>query len=170
MEVVIFEEENVTIKRKKAQPSPDYSTVGNKDNKVTLIFEDGDVYLKVCNPESGLVYIYSQIRSTTNPDFNLINSRGVHLILLVSSLKPEPSPYIFVFNEKDAASKFHSCVFLAAKAAKADELMHDLYDADTIEGESVSSVESNFDDNFNPTQDFNADAQALAQELLASYK
>ena len=99
MEVVIFEEENVTIKRKKAQPSPDYSTVGNKDNKVTLIFEDGDVYLKVCNPESGLVYIYSQIRSTTNPDFNLINSRGVHLILLVPSLKPEPSPYVFIFNE-----------------------------------------------------------------------
>ena len=94
----------------------------------------------------------------------------MHLILLVSSLKPEPSPYIFVFNEQDAASQFHSCVFLAAKAAKADELMHDLYDADTIEGESVSSVESNFDDNFNPTQDFNADAQALAQELLASYK
>ena len=59
---------------------------------------------------------------------------------------------------------------MAAKAAKADELMHDLYDAETIEGESVSSVESNFDDNFNPMQDFNADAQALAQELLASYK
>ena len=54
-------------------------------------------------------------------------------------------------------------------------MQDDLYDADTIGGASVSTVESDSDDDdeyeeFNPTQDFNTCAQALAQELMASYK
>ena len=180
MKVVIFEQENVKIKRKKAQPSKDYSTIGHNDNKVVVMIEDGKAYLKVLNPLTGLSYIYSHIQSYTNPDVNRTDSRGVHAILLETSLKPEPSPYLFIFKEESAASKFYACVFFAVKAAKADELSYDAetvannsdYDAETIannsEEESVSSSESF--NSFNPTQDFNVGAQALAQELLASYK
>ena len=83
------------------------------------------------------------------------------------------------FTEESGASKFYACVCFAVKAAKADELSYDAetannsdYDAETIvnnsEDDSVSSLESF--DNFHPTQDFNVGAQALAQELLASYE
>ena len=105
MKVVILKKANVTIKRKKAQPSKGYSTVGNKDNKVLLIFEHGEVFLKVFNPNTGLVYIYSKIRSNTNPALNLTDAKGLHLILLNPSLKPEPSPYIFILRVK----KTHLC-------------------------------------------------------------
>ena len=64
------------------------------------------------------------------------------------------------------ASLFNVCIFLAAKASKADELMND---AETIGASSVSSVESNSHEEFNPTQDFNAGAAARAQELLDGY-
>ena len=149
--------------------------VGNKDNKVLLIFEYGEVHLKVFNPNTGLVYIYTKIRSDTNPALNLTNAKGVHLILLVTSLKPEPSPYVFIFGDEEDASVFNACVNLAAKAAKGDEL---LYDAETIvhsDNNSVSSIESGKSsiesgDIFNPTQDFNVGAQERAQELLASYQ
>ena len=97
MKVVFFKKSNVAIKRKKAQPSQEYTTVGSKDNEVLLVFEFGEVYLKVFNPNTGLVYIYAKIRSNTNPALNLTNAKGVHLILLVTSLKPEPSPYVFIF-------------------------------------------------------------------------
>ena len=102
---------------------------------------------------------------------NLTNSKGLHFVLLVPSLKPDPSPNIFIFAEEGVASLFNACIFLAAKATKADELM---YYAETIGGASVSSVESNSDDDdyedLHPTQDFNAGIQALAHKLLASYK
>ena len=172
MKVVIFEKKNVKIKRKKAQPSKEYSTVGNRDNKIALLIaEDGHVYLKAVNPQTGLVYIYSNIKSYARPEVNRTNAKGVHVVLLVPSLKPDPSPYIFIFPEEEDAFKFNSCLSLAAKAAMQD----DLYDADTIGGASVSTVESDSDDDdeyeeFNPTQDFNTGAQALAQELMASYK
>ena len=180
MKVVIFEEENVKIKRKKAQPSKLYTTIGKNDNKIVLTFEDGEAYLKVVNPKTGLSYVYSKIKSYTKPDVNRTDSKGVHLILLEPRLKPQPSPYLFIFKEQSAASKFYACVSLAAKAATADELAYDAetdannsdYDAETIgnnsKNDSVSSVESG--DSFNPTQDFNTGARALAQELLASYK
>ena len=171
MKVVIFEKANVKIKRKKAQPSRDYSTVGHNNNKVVLIAEGGEVYLKAFNPQTGLVYVYSQIQSYANPDINLTDAKGVHVVLLVTRLKPEPSPYIFIFAEEEVAALFNACIFLAAKAAKADELIRD---AETIGGDSVSNAESTSDkddyDNFTPTQDFNAGAQARAQELLSSYK
>ena len=101
----------------------------------------------------------------------MTDAKGVHVVLLVTRLKPEPSPYIFIFAEEEVAALFNACIFLAAKAAKADELIRD---AETIGGDSVSNAESTSDDddydNFTPTQDFNAGAQARAQELLASYK
>ena len=180
MKVVIFEHEDVKIKRKKAAPSNEYTTIGNNDNKVTVIIEDGKAYLKVFNPLTGISYIYSRIQSYTNPGVNQTNSRGVHAILLEPRLKPEPSLYFFIFKEESVALKFYACVIFAVKAAKADELSCDAetvendsnYDADTIannsEEDSVSSLESF--DNFNPTQDFNVGAGDLAQKLLASYK
>lgn len=172
MKVVIFEQENIKIKRKKAQPSKDYSTVGHSDNKVALLIaEDGKVYLKAVNPQTGLVYIYSNIKSYAHPEVNRTNAKGVHVLLLVPSLKPDPSPCVFIFPEEEEAFRFNACLSLAAKAAMKD----DLYDADTIGGASVSTVESDSDDDdeyeeFNPTQDFNTGAKALAQEFMASYK
>ena len=174
MKVVILKKANVTIKRKKAQPSKGYSTVGNKDNKVLLIFEHGEVFLKVFNPNTGLVYIYSKIRSNTNPALNLTDAKGLHLILLNPSLKPEPSPYIFIFESEEDASVFNACVSLAVKAAKGDELLYDAetnVDSDDVSVRSNTSESSNESgDLFNPTQDFNVGAQELSQELLASYK
>ena len=174
MKVVIFEQKNVKIKRKKAQPSEDFTTVGNKDNTVKLIAEDGKVYLKAFNPQTGLVYISSNIKSYGNPSLNRTNPKGVIFILLNPGLTPDPRAYIFIFAEEGVASQFNALITLAAKAAPAEELLHD---AETIEGGSVSTVESDSDDDdddeykeFNPTQDFNTGAQALAQELLASYK
>ena len=131
--------------------------------------------MKVFNPNTGLVYIYAKIRSNTKPALNLTNAKGVHLILLLTSLKPEPSSYVFIFEDKGDASVFNALVNLAAKAAKGDEL---LYDAETIvhyDNNSVSSIESGESSVesgpiFNPTQDFNVGAQASAQEFLASYK
>ena len=166
MEVVIFEQENVKIKRKKAQPSRDYSTVGHTDNTVVLMVENGKVFLKSFNPKTGRIYIHSEIKSYANPGVNLTNAKGVHVLLLNPSLKPDPSPYIFIFPEEGIASLFNVCIFLAAKASKADELM---FDADTIGGSSVSSGDSNSHEEFNPTQDFNAGAAARAQELLDGY-
>ena len=172
--VVIFEQENVKIKRKKAQPSKKYSTVGHNDNKVALLIaEDGRVYLKAINPQTGVVYIYSRIKSYAHPEVNLTNAKGVHVVLLVPSLKQEPSPYVFIFTEEEVASQFKACLSLAQKAAMQD----DLYDADT--NTSVSTVESESEDKdddddnyeeYHPTQDFNVGAQALAQEYLMSYK
>ena len=162
MEVAIFEQANVKIKRKKAQPSRDYSTVGHTDNTVVLMVENGKVFLKSFNPKTGRIYIYSKIKSYANPGVNLTNAKGVHVLLLNPSLKLDPSPYIF----KGIASLFNVCIFLAAKASKADELM---FDADTIGGSSVSSGDSNSHEEFNPTQDFNAGAAARAQELLDGY-
>ena len=61
---------------------------------------------------------------------------------------------------------------MVAKAETAEELLNN---AETIGGALVSTLESDSDDDdeykkFNHTQGFNTDAQALAQELLASYK
>ena len=197
---VIFEQENVKIKRKKAQPSKEYSTIGSNDNKIALILEDGKAYFKVFNPLTGICYIYSPIKPYANPGVNQNDSKAVIVVLLETRLKDEPSPYVFLFKDKSVASKFYACVFLAAKAAEADEHMSDPetvaynsdYDATTTgnnsendsvsslesENDSVSSVESENDsvssvesiETFNPTQDFNVGAQDLAQELLASYK
>ena len=190
MKIVIFEQENVKIKRKKAQPSKEFSTIGSNDNKIALILEDGKAYFKVFNPLTGICYIYSPIKPYANPGVNQNDSKAVIVVLLETRLKDEPSPYVFLFKDKSVASKFYACVFLAAKAAEADEHMSDPetvaynsdYDATTTgnksENDSVSSVESKNDsvssvesiETFNPTQDFNVGAQALAQELLASYK
>ena len=181
MKVVLFEQGEVTIKRKKAQPSRDYLTIGNKDNKVQLIFEDGKVHLKVFNPKTGLVYIYSHIKDYTNPDVNQTNAKGVHAILLVTTLKKEPSPYVFIFGEDGVAALFHANLVLAARAAKADKVSEsDSDDSDNLlevnENDSDDSDDSDEDssrgsnDIFTATQDFNVGARARAQELLASYK
>ena len=173
MKIVLFEKGEVIIKRKKAQPSRDYSTIGNKDNKVQLIFEDGKVYLKVSNPKTGLVYIYSHIKDYTNPDVNQTNAKGVHAILLVTTLKKEPSPYVFIFGEEGVAALFYANLVLAAKAAKEDNVSES--DSDDLEdlleaNENDSDDSEDEDDIFTATQDFNVGARALAQELLASYK
>ena len=132
--VVIFEHGNVQINRKKAK-SKDYTRVGSKDNKVKVIAEDGNVYLKVFNPQTGLVYISSIIKSFANPELNLTNSKGVHLILLVPSLTPDPRAYIFVFDEEGVASRFNALISLAAKAATEEELLND---SETIGEASVN--------------------------------
>ena len=104
MKVVIFKQENIKIKHKKAQPSKDYTTVDHKNNKVKLIAEDGKVYLKVFNPQTGLVYISSNIKSYANTVLNLTNSKGVHIVLLTPSLTTNPRACIFVFDEEGVAS------------------------------------------------------------------
>ena len=187
MKVVLFEQGEVTIKRKKAQPSRDYSTIGNKDNKVQLIFEDGNVYLKVSNAKTGLVYIYSHIKDYANPGVNEKNAKGVLAILLVTTLKKQPSPYVFIFGEEGVAALFYANLVLAAKAAKEDKVSEsDSDDLESLlevnENDSDDSEEKDLDDSededssrgsndiFIATQDFNVGAQARAQELLASYK
>ena len=64
------------------------------------------------------------------------------------------------------ASLFNVLIFLAAKAAKADDLMCE----ETIGVESVESSDDDDYDDFKATQDFNDGAEALAQELLNTYK
>lgn len=156
-QVVIFERNNVAIKRKKMYPSPDYSTIGNKDNTVCLYVESGKTYIKVFNPNTGRVYMLSLVQSMTNPALNEKNPRGVHLNLVNLLLKPQPSHHIFIFMDKESASVYNACVSLATKAAKAEEYLvtplpdSDVetseeqlvdeepgdFDAETIEGDSV---------------------------------
>ena len=121
MKIVIFEQENVKIKRKKARPSQEYSTIGSNDNKIALILEDGKAYFKVFNPLTGICYIYSPIKPYANPGVNQNDSKAVIVVLLETRLKPERSPYMLLFKDESVASKFYACVFLAVKAAKADE-------------------------------------------------
>ena len=185
--VVIFEHENVKIKRKKAQPSQDFTTVGNRDNIIKLMAEDGKVHLKAFNPQTGLVYISSNIKSYANPGLNETNPKGVVSSLLNPTLTPDPRVYIFLFAEEGVASQFNELITLAAKAATEEDDSETIggasvnsdYDATTnghnSENDSVSSLDSNSDDDdwyeeFNATQDFNIGAQARAQEYLAGYK
>ena len=94
--VVIFQHNNVAIKRKKMYPSPDYSNIGNKDNAVCLYVEGGKTYIKVVNLNTGRVYMLSLVQSMTNSALNQNNPRGVHLNLVNFLLKPRPA-IIFLF-------------------------------------------------------------------------
>ena len=169
--VVIFERQNVAIKRKKMHPCPDFVTVGYNDNSICLFVENGNVYLKVSNPRTGSVYINSLIQSMANPALNKTNPMGMHIILVNHLVKLEPSAYTFVFSNEEDAAVCNACLSLATMAAKANEgLSLECEKVESLEGSGEESLGDDEEDEFPATQDFNVGAREYAEELLASYK